>query len=225
MNISKCFFATFVGLFLCSLSCAHETSWKPSNDADYHEAIVKITGDGYGGSGTVIKKIGPADVDGYYIGWVLTASHVIKDNDTLFTIYFNNGAITEGGKVVVKSNYNYDSYCDYGVIRALIPNRVKPMEISEEDVPVGENVEMCGFGRGSFKHWLGVYAGDKEDGDGHIIFAHAVQGDSGGPIIYKGKVVGVICFGTAVENFDDTRRKVVAPVYGTCVSRVKLFDE
>lgn len=198
---------------------------KPSNDADYHEAIVKIIGDGYGGSGTVVKRIKDAEIEGYYIGWILTASHVINNKDTEFQVYFNNGAITKGGKVVVNSDYNGDSYGDYGLIRAIIPNSVVPMEVSTEDVPKLAEVELCGYGRGSFRHWLGIYAGDLVSGDGHIIWSYAVQGDSGGPIIYKGKVVGVICFGTAIERYEDTGRYRVTPVCGTCVSRIKKLLE
>jgi len=232
MNICKSFGAVVLTLLFSTIVVAqsyqatHDAYWRPSVDSDYHEAIVKITGDGYGGSGTVVKRIKDAEVEGYYIGWILTASHVINNKDTKFRVYFNNGAITQGGTVVVNSDYSSNSFCDYGLIRAIIPNEVTPMELSVDEVPCGSEVEMCGFGRGSFKHWLGTYAGDKADGDGHIVWAFAVQGDSGGPIIYKGKVVGVICFGTGVERFGETSRYVVTPVYGTCVSRIKnLLEE
>lgn len=217
------FFSSIVLLLL--FSSILNAQVKPSNDADYHEAIVKITGDGYGGSGTVVKRIKDAEVEGYYIGWILTASHVIRSKETEFRVYFNNGAITKGGKVVVNSNYDGDSYGDYGLIRAIIPDCVTPMEVSTEDIPKLAEVELCGYGRGSFKHWLGIYAGEPFDRDGHIIWSYAVQGDSGGPIIYNGKVVGVICFGTAIERFEDTGRFRVTPVCGTCVSRIKKLLE
>ena len=56
---------------------------------------------------------------------------------------------------------------------------------------------------------------------GHIVFSWAIQGDSGGPIIYNGKVVGVICFGTGVKKYKDTNRVIVGPVYGSNVERVE----
>lgn len=199
--------------------------WPPSADKEYHNSIVKIIGDGYGGSGTVIKRTTDVSpLEGYYIGWILTASHVIYSEDTLFTVFYNNGAITKGASVVEKASYATDAYCDFGLIRALIPNSVKPMEIYEEEVPMGANVELAGFGTGTFRHWNADYAGDKIDGDGHIVLTWAVQGDSGGPIIYKGKVIGVICFGTGIEKYKDTPRSIVAPVHGTCVSRIKKLD-
>lgn len=201
---------------------ANAQYWKPSADADYHNSVVKIAGDGYQGSGSVIKYVKDSETEGYYIGLILTAAHVIYSKETKFEVYFNNGAITNGGVVVdLPSGYNNDPYCDYGIIRALIPDSVTPINISTEDVPVGAEVEMCGFGRGEFKHWLGEYAGDLINGDGHIVFGWGVQGDSGGPILYKGKVIGVICFGTATKKFEDTSRTIVTPIHGTCVSRIK----
>jgi hypothetical protein len=219
----KIFFALALSaLALQSVTAQH---WPPSADKEYHNSIVKIIGDGYGGSGTVIKRTTDVSpVEGYYIGWILTASHVIYSQNTIFTIYFNNGAITDKATVVDKGDYDTDAYCDFGLIRALIPNSVKPMEICEEDVPIGSRVELAGFGAGDFRHWVADYAGDKSDGDGHIVLTWAIQGDSGGPIIYKGKVIGVICFGTGIEKYGDTPRMIVAPVYGTCVSRIRKLD-
>lgn len=231
MNVNKTLGAVVLTLLFSTVVVAqsyqatHDAYWRPSVDSDYHKAIVKITGDGYGGSGTVVKRIEDSEVEGYYIGWILTASHVIRDKETLFNVYFIDGTITENGTVVVNSDFNSNQFCDYGLIRAIIPNNVKPMEISVDEVPVGTDVEMCGYGRGSLKHWLGSYAGDKADGDGHIVWAFAVQGDSGGPIIHEGKIVGIICFGTGVERFGGTARYVVTPVYGTCVSRIKKLLE
>jgi len=215
-----------IALLFCSLAVQTVKSqeWMPSPDRWYHDSVVKLIGDGYGGSGTVIKKVGESPLEGYYIGWILTASHVIESEDTLFYVYFNNGAVVKNGKVVEKSYFQSDSYCDFGLIEALIPESVKPMEIYEEDVPIAATVELAGFGTGVFRHWSAKYGGDKLDGDGHIVLTWAVQGDSGGPIIYKGKVIGIICFGTGIQKYEDTRRAIVAPVHGTCVSRIKKLD-
>lgn len=214
----------FLGLLVVVFAplMANAQYWKPSADADHHNSVVKISGDGYSGSGSVIKYLKKSEKEGYYIGLILTAAHVIYSKDTRFEVYFNNGAITNGGVVVeLPADHSYDPYCDYGIIRALIPDSVTPLRVSTEDVPEGSEVELCGFGRGGFKHWLGEYAGDLMSGDGHIVFGWAVQGDSGGPILYKGKIIGVICFGTATKKFEDTPRAIVAPIYGTCVSRIK----
>lgn len=216
----------FIALLFCSFAvqALNSQEWESSTCAWYHDSVVKIIGDGYGGSGTVIKKVKDSSIEGYYVGWILTASHVINSEDTLFYVYFNNGAVIKGGKVVEKSSFATDSYCDFGLIEALIPNSVKPMEISEEKVPMAAEVELAGFGTGQFRHWNAQYAGDKIDGDGHIVLTWGIQGDSGGPIIYEGKVIGIICFGTGIEEYKDTRRAIVAPVHGTCVSRISQLD-
>ena len=54
-----------------------------------------------------------------------------------------------------------------------------------------------------------------------MVFSWAIQGDSGGPIIYKGKVVGVICFGMGIKKYEDTQRFIVGPIYGSNVERIQ----
>ena len=213
-------FLTFA-FCLLGVSSIFAQTWEPSEEASYHSSIVKISGDGYSGSGTVIKFIKDSEqYEGYYYGWILTASHVIYSTDTNFSVYFNNGDVTSNGRVVIKKSEN-DSFNDLGIIRALIPKDVKPMEISVEDVPIGEHVELCGFGTGEFRHWNAKYCGEGMGHGGHVVFSWAIQGDSGGPIIYNGKVVGVICFGTGVKKYKDTNRVIVGPVYGSNVERVE----
>ena len=196
-------------------------NWDASEPASYHSSIVKISGDGYSGSGTVIKFIEDSEKhEGYYVGWILTASHVINSSDTLFKVYFNNGEVTQNGTVIVKKNHDLYSFNDLALIRALIPEDIVPMEISTEDVPIGDTVEMCGFGTGDFRHWNSKYCGKGMGQGGHIVFSWAIQGDSGGPIIHKGKVVGVICFGTGIKEYEDTQRIIVGPIYGSNVERI-----
>ena len=213
-------FLTLAFCFIGSISVFAQ-NWDASDEASYHSSIVKISGDGYSGSGTVIKFIEDSSkYEGYYYGWILTASHVINSTQTNFTVFFNNGDVTSNGRVVIKKN-DSDSFNDLGIIRALIPKDIEPMEISTEDVPAGEKVELCGFGTGQFRHWNAKYCGEGMDSGGHIIFSWAIQGDSGGPIIYNGKVVGVICFGTGVKKYKETNRVIVGPIYGSNVERVE----
>lgn len=214
------FFLTLCVCLFCVSSVFAQT-WESSEEATYHSSVVKISGNGYSGSGTVIKFIEDSSkYEGYYYGWILTASHVIYSTDTNFTVYFNNGDVTSNGRVVIKKSEN-DSFNDLGIIRALIPEDIIPMEISTDDIPIGETVELCGFGTGEFRHWSAKYCGEGMGHGGHVIFSWAIQGDSGGPIIYNGKVVGVICFGTGVKKYKDTNRVIVGPVYGSNVERVE----
>ena len=215
----------FTTLAFCLLysSTILAQNWDASEPASYHSSIVRVTGDGYSGSGTVVKYIKDSKHEGYYIGWVLTASHVVRSKETLFTLYFNNGKVTENGTVVVKKNDEADSFNDLAIIRALIPKDIVPMEISTEDIPMGAEVELGGYATGQLRHWTAKYAGECMNHDGHIVFTWGIQGDSGGPIIYNGKLVGVICFGQGVERYKDTRRIIVCPVYGSNVERIKDY--
>jgi len=218
-------FLTFA-FCLFGVSSIFAQSWNASDEASYHSSIVQVSGDGYSGSGTVIKFIKDSEKhEGYYVGWILTASHVVNSTNTKIEVYFNNGKITKNGVVIVKKNDNADSFNDVALIRALIPDDVVPMEISTENVPIEAKVELCGFGTGEFRHWNAAYGGEGLNSGGHLVFSWGIQGDSGGPIIYNGKVVGIICFGTAVKEYEDSNRMIVAPVYGTNVERIESLIE
>ena len=200
-------------------------TWEKSEEADYHSSIVKITGGGYSGSGTVIEFIEDSKKhEGYYIGYILTASHVIADRDTLFKVFFGNGTNTINNKVISKSQID-TGFDDIALIRALIPDDIKPMEISKDPVPIEAEVELCGYGTGQLRHWKAKYGGSVMNDGGHIVFSWAIQGDSGGPIIYKGKVVGVICFGMAIKKYNETHRTIVGPVYGSNVGKLTYKKE
>tara|TARA_R110000824_G_scaffold397870_1_gene601147 strand:+ start:694 stop:1374 length:681 start_codon:yes stop_codon:yes gene_type:complete len=216
-------FLTLAFCLIGSISLSAQ-NWDASEEASYHSSIVKVTGDGYSGSGTVIKFIEDSEKhEGYYVGWVLTASHVVRSKETRFRIYFNNGEITKNGVVILKKNDVIDSFNDLALIRALIPDDIVPMEVSTEDIPIGAEVELCGYATGNLRHWTAPYAGECVDNGGHVVFSWGIQGDSGGPIIYNGKVVGVICFGTGVKEYKDTQRMIVCPVYGSNVERIKDY--
>ena len=214
----KKIFLSFVFCLLLNQAMPAQ-DWPASEEADYHSSIVKISGDGMSGSGTVIKRVKDSNREGYYVGWIITAAHCINDMNTEFTVIFNGGNSVNKGRAILRSGSS-DAFEDYGIIRALIPDNVKPMQISIDEVPVGAEVEMCGYGAGDFRHWVARYGGKNMNSGGHIVFSWAIQGDSGGPIIYKGKVIGVICFGSGIKKFKNTNRVIVGPIYGTNIDRV-----
>ena len=189
-------------VFLCVVSLTPTLSaqnWPESFPKDYHAGVVECRSPSGRGSGTVVKFIKDSkEHPEYYIGLILTASHVIHDSDDLFTISYRSGKVTIKNSVVVKNSQALDRYNDVGLIRALIPDEIKPMEISLQRPKMGETVELAGYGTGVLRHWNSTYGGGILNNDGFIILSWAIQGDSGGPVIYKGKVIGVICFGSAV---------------------------
>ena len=211
----KFYYTTLFFLILCGVSEAQV--WNISPNKSYHNSVVKIIGDGREGSGTVVKYV--KDASDHYVGLILTASHCVASPTTNFNIYFRNGKISKEGKPVFISSYVFDRYSDIALIEALIPDEVKPMEISTEKVKMNETVEVCGYATGRLRHWNAKYGGSIHNSRGHIVFSWAIQGDSGGPIIYKGKLIGVTCFGSAVSKYNE--RFVVAPIHGTDVIKLE----
>ena len=210
----KFYYSLLLLLILCGVSEAQV--WNISPKKSYHDSIVKIIGDGREGSGTVVKYV--KDAGDHYVGLILTASHCVASPTTKFNIYFRNGKISKEGKPVFISSFMFDRYSDIAIIEALIPDEIKPMEISTDKIKINETVEVCGYATGKLRHWNAKYGGSIHNSRGHIVFSWAIQGDSGGPIIHKGKVIGVTCFGTAVSKYNE--RLIVAPIHGTDVIKL-----
>jgi len=214
-------------ILLCVFSLTSTLSaqiWPSSFPAEYHNGIVQVVSTSGRGSGTVVKFIKDSkSYPEYYIGLILTASHVIHNNGDLFTINYRNGKKTIKNSAVVKNPLEMGRYNDVGLIRALIPDEITPMEVSLERPRAGEVVELGGYGAGGLRHWQAIYGGTLLGSDGLIVLSWAVQGDSGGPVIYKGKVIGVICFGSPVGIYRGTRRLVICPIHCSSAGRVKQF--
>ena len=214
-------FCVIVAVCLFSVLPLNAQEWQSSEPAEHHKSIVKITGDGYSGRGTVVKYLKDCEkYPEYYYGWVLTASHVIRSKETPVKVWFSNGENTVNNIVLYKTEI-VSGFDDLSLVKVLIPDSIKPIEMSSEEVPIGEKVELAGFGTGTLRHWEAAYAGSVYQDGGHIIFSWAIQGDSGGPILYKGKVIGVICFGMGIKKYEETRRMIVGPVYGSDIGKIK----
>jgi hypothetical protein len=210
-------------IFFC-FNNVHAQIWKESEPQDYHDSIVKIISHRVSGSGSVVKFIEDSEAHPeYYIGLILTASHVIKSDADLFEIRFKSGKKTLYNRVVLKKPTGTDKFNDLGLIRALIPDEVKPIPLSSEKPTIGGELEIGGWGRGELKHWDAKCGGTLLNNDGIIIFSWAVQGDSGGPILLDGEIVGVVCYGNAVGWYIEPRILIVGPIYGSSVNRVKKF--
>jgi len=207
---------SFVFSFYGSAEAQH---WDITPEKSYHNSVVQVQGGGIAGSGTVVKFL--RDDGDNYIGLVLTAGHCIRSANTEMTILFRNGKKSTGGKVVHNSSFRFDQFNDIALIEVVIPDEVPVLEVSNEPIKYGDKVEMSGYATGELRHWDAIYGGLTLNGKGHIIYSWAIQGDSGGPIIYKGKIVGVICFGNAVAKFNE--RYIVSPICGTFVLKIKDF--
>jgi len=198
--------------------------WDTIPHPDYESSVVKIKGsDGLQGSGVVVKKVKVSNSKGYYIGLILTASHCVSDMSILFDVEFFDGSKTLKNTVVRDLPIYADPDNDLAIIRALIPSDVVPVEISSINPDCGDEIMMSGYGTGSVRHWRAIYGGTKMKSGGHILFSWAIQGDSGGPVIHEGKVVGVICYGCGLKKYEDTKRMIVSPVNASNSLRIRDF--
>jgi len=200
-------------------------TWEDAPTSRHFKSVVKIMGNnGVSGSGTVVKKIAPSkDHEGFYLGLILTASHCVDNMSVLFEIEFYNGAKTAKNRPVKDLPISTDADNDLAVIRALIPNDVPITPLSSSAPKCGDNVVLSGYGAGDVRHWKAKFGGKKLYGGGYIILSWAIQGDSGGPVVYDGKVIGVICYGSGLRKFEGTSRMIVCPVYASNVSRIKEY--
>ena len=192
---------------------------------DYSDSVVQVINGNSRGSGTVVKFIKDCEeYPEYYIGLVLTAAHVIDGEENLLDVKFSNGKKTTKNTAVISLEYKNDPYNDIGLIRVLIPDEILPIPVGTNVPQIGEKVFVAGYGTRKYRGWDGDFGGRAMlSGDGLIIFSWAIQGDSGGPIIHDGKIIGVICRGTAVGMYGDTNRYVIAPIHGSSVKRVINF--
>jgi len=199
--------------------------WESIPVPDHSKSVVKIIGNnGVSGSGTVIKKLQDSGKHkGFYLGLILTASHCVDNMGVLFEVKFYNNAVTNNCRPTKDLPITTDPDNDLAILRALIPNDVPVTELSSATPKCNDEVLLSGYGAGKVRHWAAKYGGKKLSSGGHIIFSWAIQGDSGGPVIYDGKVIGVICYGSGLKRFKETRRMIVGPVYASNVSRIKEY--
>jgi hypothetical protein len=198
--------------------------WKTVPDAEHRKSVVHLKGSNMvEGSGVVIKKIKDSDQhEGFYLGLILTASHCVEDLSVFFDVKFYDGTKTVKNRPVKDLAHNIDYDNDIAIIRALIPNNVTVTPLSLESPKCNDVVILSGYGAGEVRHWSAKYGGKKLMSEGHVIFSWGIQGDSGGPVVYKGKVIGVICYGSGIRKLN-SGRIVISPINASNVSRIKDY--
>ncbi len=167
------------------------------------------------GSGVVIRKKEDS-IFGGYIGYILTAEHVVSGNDTAGVFYTNNKN-SKFNKVVAR-----DKLSDIAVIRAWVPEDIEPIEIGQTPEH-GEIIQCYGFPLKIFKRRDLEYLRDIEKSsffDGFVF-----PGDSGGPILRKGKLISVVSGGwfwvEKEDPFNDKVRRATWPPRGATLESIK----
>ncbi len=200
-------------------------TWDLVEQPPHAKSVVKIiSSDSSGGSGAVVKKLADSkDYEGFYLGLIVTASHCVSSMEVTFHVVFFDGSITKNAIPVKDLEIRNDPGNDLAVIKALIPNSVPVTEISSASPKCDEEVLLSGYGAGEVRHWSAKYGGRNMMTLSHIIFSWAIQGDSGGPVVYNGKIVGVICYGDGIKRYKETKRMIVGPIYSSNILRIKEF--
>jgi len=163
--------------------------WHWTADAPHHAAVVQITCGSAGGSGCLIARdeAGP--------GLVLTAAHVVEAGGAL-TIRWTSGEQAAGRTLTADRN------ADLAIIQTnSTPPHAVTVPPGDQPPPAGAVVEINGFGGpgNHLRHFTGVV---RSDSSGQQLKADAwlLNGDSGGPIIYGGHVIGANSGGYEMVN-------------------------
>lgn len=230
----------YLVLFFLSSSVSLAQSWEYQKENDLVKSVVKIEllnerGEPIGhGTGVVIKKKADytKDPDKYYLGYILTAAHVLTNEANMpvqsgrLKFTFHGGISTKNGSVVkIHPKFLQDELVDVGIAYGLIPKEVVPLEVSEEELKTNDEVEFVGYGGGDFRYFKAKFAGAELDGR-QLFFTWAVQGDSGGPILKNGKVVGIIYGGEIwiKENYlseEGSTAKITAPTKSASLKEIR----
>ena len=144
-------------------------------------------------------------------GLVITAAHLFKDKVGPITVEFPDGQVS-GARLV-----SIDEKLDIAALWIFAPRNIKPIPVAQADPALDEQVEIWGYGPKKFRAFVAKVskpipvAGDVPDS---LIGAQGLEqkvtipGDSGGPMIKNGQLVGVHWGYRGAE--DDDRRCVHA---------------
>jgi S1-C subfamily serine protease len=151
-------------------------------EVGYQQAIVRITcknGDKASrGSGILVEP-----------GIVITAWHVVDEGNDI-TVQFADGAKCKG--VVMDKDLPFDV-----ASLKVEEGHAIPIPVSDRIPDLGDKVTIAGFGSGEYREATGTVRGrwkpvGKYPHDKISVSAGARLGDSGGPMIHDGKVVGIL---------------------------------
>jgi S1-C subfamily serine protease len=144
-------------------------------------------------------------------GLVLTAGHLFKDKVGPITVEFPDGQVS-GARLV-----SVDHQLDVAALWIFAPKGIDPIPVAGSDPKLNDQVEIWGYGPKRFRAFVAkvtkpiAAAGDVPNS---LIGAQGLEqkvtipGDSGGPMIQDGKLVGVHWGYRGAE--DDDRRCVHA---------------
>ena len=171
---------TTISILLAALACA-----APLLGQSLTDAVVRVHCRQSAGSGTLIHARGGT-------GYVLTAAHVVEGGGPV-QVRWHDGHAAPATLLAA------DGQLDVAVLRVVPPANATTIPLAESDhwQQRGETVELIGYGGGGLRHWQASVNGyAMTDGVGRCqtlsLHTQTIGGDSGGAIVWRGKLVGVI---------------------------------
>lgn len=199
--------AAAVLLLIAAQACAAEL-WTWTADAPHHHACVRVRAGSAGGTGALIAN------DGHGHGYVLTAAHVVEGQASASATWWATGD-TSSGRIVGRDEAN-----DVAIFEVRPPADAPMLPIAADTPPAGSACELLGFGgpTNRLRHFAG--AASRANGGTLELDTALLNGDSGGPVICGGQLVGVIRGGPNAINagiIDDHGHSwpVVTPAWTT----------
>lgn len=198
---------------ICPVNVGSSESRSRTPLAEHHEAVVRISVDrtGYAGSGVLIMVHENE-------GLVLTAAHVVENAEEA-TVRWSDGTTTRG---YVSCR---DSAADVAAIVVTPPedHAMIPLASKDEWPPQGERVELVGYGGGRLRHWEATVNGYARTGgidkfQTLSLNTRTISGDSGGAVLYQGRLVGVIWGGPLAGP-----RGPMTATHATCCLRIRTI--
>lgn len=170
-------------------------SWTPL--ASHHQSIVEVSCNGGIGTGVVIEIDKDKRIKNGHEGYVLTAWHVVEDDngDGLIKVKFRSGIGAKKCRIV-----HADDKKDIALLWVWVPDGIPAAKLATDPIESGNKLEFAGLGGGSnlkccIRHFSATAS---TPSNLEKIFADVplLPGDSGGPVFNeKHEVVGIISGG------------------------------
>jgi serine protease Do len=173
------------------------TWWSWTMAASHHEPIVQVSLDGGTGSGILIHVDQQQPHAGGFLGYCLTAYHVVEDDQErrAIKVRYRNGRSASRCKVI-----QYDAERDLALLWVWVPPGILGAVLASEPAQFGDQLELAGLGGGGDPECclrsFSATASAPTTADRIYADVSLLVGDSGGPVFNDRKeLVGIISGG------------------------------
>jgi hypothetical protein len=211
-------FTNVIAILLLLVSTAQAELYEWTQPADYHSAVVKVKSGQAGGSGCYVRHKD--------LSFVLTAAHVTRSKTA--TVTFQDGRQFTGTTTYDRGYSPRERHInDIAAILIGEVEGITPVPIADGNLYPA--FEVCGFGGPShdFRHFEARVTERGQSlvtGNGKV-----TNGDSGGPWIYNGTVVGISSTGGdsmgAISNRQGQRYDVFTTCNSAQTKAIREFSE